>query len=98
VHRTDNLTAICELTVYTKCGGLNVSQPYGPSWSVTGITLLFYISTYNTVQQGYIAQFMGEVKMSTSDVIILLVLTTVLKSIKKQKKIELGTRKASANV
>jgi hypothetical protein len=40
VCKVDNLTAICDLTVWTKYWSLDVSQPYGPSWPVTGITLL----------------------------------------------------------
>jgi hypothetical protein len=28
-RRADNLAAICEPTVYTKCGRVDVSQPYG---------------------------------------------------------------------
>jgi hypothetical protein len=42
VRKADNLTAICKLS--RKCGSLDVSQPYGPSWPVTGIALPFYIT------------------------------------------------------
>jgi hypothetical protein len=44
VCKADNLTAICEPNVYRKCGSLDISQSYGPSWPVTG-TALPYLFT-----------------------------------------------------
>jgi hypothetical protein len=41
--RKADLTAICELIVERKCGNLNDSLSYGPSWPVTGIALPFLL-------------------------------------------------------
>jgi hypothetical protein len=48
-RRADNLTAICEPIVYTKCQSLDVSQPYGSSWPVTGIALRFHRLVYGLI-------------------------------------------------
>jgi hypothetical protein len=42
VRKADNLTTICEPTVYKKCGSLNISETYGPPQHVTGIALHFF--------------------------------------------------------
>jgi hypothetical protein len=46
-RRADNLTAICEPTVQTKYGSLDVSQPNGLSRPVTGIVYI-YIYSHNS--------------------------------------------------
>jgi hypothetical protein len=43
VRLTTSLPCVSRLS--TKCGNFDVFQPYGPSWPVTGITLLFFLLT-----------------------------------------------------
>jgi hypothetical protein len=40
-RKADNLTAMCDPTVYRKCDSLDVSQPHGPSRPVIGMALPF---------------------------------------------------------
>jgi hypothetical protein len=44
-RRDDNLIAICEPIIETKCGILDVSQLYGPSRLVTGMALPYHVDS-----------------------------------------------------
>jgi hypothetical protein len=44
-HKADNFTTICE-QMSRKRGILSILQPYRPSWALTGIGLLYLLSSF----------------------------------------------------
>jgi hypothetical protein len=56
-YKADNPTAICEPTVWKMCENLDISQPYGSSRHVIGITLPLPF-TWTVAVQEYPAQSM----------------------------------------
>jgi hypothetical protein len=58
VRRADNLTAICEPTVYTRqCGILNISLTYRPPRPVTKIAFLISCSDIKFVVNTFLIEF-----------------------------------------
>jgi hypothetical protein len=45
-HKSDNLTAICELIIWRKCRSLDVSHPYGPSGPVPSPYTKLSVASY----------------------------------------------------
>jgi hypothetical protein len=56
VRKSDNLTAICELS--RQCGILNISQPYEPPQSVNGDSFFFSWSQIIDVLKIYVRNSM----------------------------------------